>query len=85
MLPLPTPQCYTVRVGCLLKCDLVHRITPPWLVFILKIKLVDWSLCLGEDNALWTLGAAEKEIKLASFINSLSSLVFVADPLLKSK
>lgn len=85
MQPLPTPQCYTVRVRCLLKCDLVFRITPPWLVFILKIKLVDWSLCFGEDNALWTLGAAEKEIKVASFINFLSSLVFTAALLIKNK
>lgn len=78
MQPLPTPQYSSVRLGCLLKCDLLPRITPPWLVFIHQIKLADWSLCFGEDNALWTVGAAEEEIKVASFINSLSSLGFIA-------
>lgn len=71
MLPLHA----AARVRFLFKCDLLPRIIPPWLVFIHQIELVDWCCCFGEDNALWTLGAAEKEIKVASFIKSVLLLL----------
>lgn len=54
-------QCFILRKSNQFKCNFLSQISPPWPVFIRKIKLVDRPICSAEENAQWTKVAAEKK------------------------